>query len=262
MGLKLPDPDRSRLPRSPLELVICQIRFDKRLRVGEAPLALAFHEALGASDGPYPQLDEIEGQELVVSGGPGVDPQAESRKSRGWRFSSEKGDWIVSLMPDHVALETTSYTTWDEDFQPRLADVVAATAEHVEPAIEQRLGLRYVDRICELKLASIEDWRDYIVPELLGPVLHPQLGSSIVALGQQLLVEVDEEVRAGIRQGPVSDGNDGAVDYLLDYDLFRQGGRPFEANAVLETVERLNFYGLQLFQASVTDKLIDYLRDE
>lgn len=257
MGLNLPDPDTSRLPRSPLELVICQIRFDKRLRAAEAPLALAFQEELEA---PYPQIDEVEGQQLVISGGPGVEPSSEQRKTSGWRFTSEAGDWIVTLMPDHVALETTRYTTWDADFGPRLCDVVKATAKHLEPTMEQRLGLRYVDRITELGLTSIGAWSEYIDPTLLGPVLHPDLGPEIVTLGQQILIQVDEEIQAGVRHGPVADDEDDKVDYLLDYDLFRQGGRPFDVDSVNETVVQLNRCALQLFQTSVTEKLLDFMR--
>jgi len=260
MALSLPDPDTSRLPRSPLELVICQIRFDKRLRVGEAPLALAFHEELGGSAGPYPQLGDIEGQELVVSGGIGIEPQAQSRASTGWRLSSETGDWIVTLMPDHVSLETTSYTTWEDDFQPRLKALIEATAKCVEPAIEQRLGLRYVDRIRELELTSIGAWRDYIAPELLGPILHEQLGPAIAGAAQQLLLHVDDHVRAGVRHGPVSNDESGYIDYLLDYDLFRQGGRPFDVEGLVSATEQLNLGALQLFQTSVTEQLLDIFR--
>jgi uncharacterized protein (TIGR04255 family) len=262
MGLNLPNPDTSRLPRSPLELVICQIRFDRRLRVGEAPTALAFHEDLGGPSGRYQQLDEIEGQQLVISAGPGVEQTSQSRKTSGWKFSSENGEWIVTLMPDHVALETTAYTTWDDDFGPRLSEVVKATAKHIEPTMEQRLGLRYVDRISELKLTSIREWSDYIAPELLGLVLHPAIGPEIVNLGQQLLIGVDDQVQAGVRHGPVVDAESDYVDYLLDYDLFRQGGRPFEVESVLKTVSQLNRYALQLFHASATEKLLEFLRGQ
>jgi uncharacterized protein (TIGR04255 family) len=260
MALSLPDPYTSQLPRSPLELVICQIRFDKRLRVGEAQLALAFHEELGGSSGPYPQLSDIEGQEFVMSAGVGIEPQTQPRSFTGWRLTSAEGDWIITLMPDHVSLETTSYTSWDEDFQPRIAALITATANCVEPSIEQRLGLRYVDRIRELQLTSIEAWRDYIVPELLGPIVHPHFGPATIAAAQQLLFGIDEETRAGVRHGPVSDSGDGYVDYLLDYDLFRQGGRSFDVNGLIAAAHEFNRSALQLFQASVTDKLLEFFR--
>jgi uncharacterized protein (TIGR04255 family) len=260
MDLRLPDPDTDRLPHSPLELVVCQIRFDSQPQVSESSIALAIHEALGGGSGPYTQIEQIEGQQLIVSGGIGVEAQTQSRISNGWRLSSESGDWAVSLMPDHFALETTKFTTWDEDFLPRLQAMVTALATYLEPVIEQRLGLRYVDRIEELRLDSIEAWRDYIAPELLGPIMHPDLGPAIIGLGQQLVLTVDEQLRAAIRSGPITDRDDGQVDYLLDYDIFRQGGRAFHARDVVATAAQLNHRAHQLFQLSITEKLLDFLR--
>jgi uncharacterized protein (TIGR04255 family) len=195
----------------------------------------------------------------VVTGGLGIEAQAQARTSNGWRLSSESGDWVISLMPDHVSLETTKYTTWEEDFLPRLEAVVSATATHFAPVIEQRVGLRYVDRIEELGLDSILAWSEYIVPELLGPIMHPQLGAAITGLGQQLVVRIDEQLRAAIRNGPITDREDGRVDYLLDYDVFRQGGRAFDPADLTATAARLNRAAHQLFRASITDKLVDFL---
>jgi uncharacterized protein (TIGR04255 family) len=259
MNLRLPDPNTDRLPHSPLELVVCQIRFDEREQVGDPAVALAIHEELGGATGPYVQLERVEGQQLIVSGGLGVEPQTQQRASTGWRLSSESGDWVVSLMPDHIALETTKYTTWGDDFMPRLEALVTAAASHLEPVIEQRLGLRYVDRIEELGLQSIEAWCDYIAPEFLGPITHPDLGAAITGLGQQLVLKVDDQLRAAIRSGPITDRDDGRVDYLLDYDVFRQGGRGFEASDILATAARLNTCAHQLFEVSITEKLHDFL---
>ena len=62
--------------------------------------------------------------------------------------------------------------------------------------------------------------------------------------------------------GTVVDAESDYVDYLLDYDLFRQGGRPFEVESVLKTVSQLNRYALQLFHASATEKLLEFLRGQ
>lgn len=260
MDLRLPDPSTDRLPHSPLELVVCQLRFDQRAQVGESGVALAIHAELGGAEGPYPQLEQIEGQQVIISGGLGVEAQTEQRSSAGWRLASEGGDWIVTLMPDHVGLETTKFTTWEEDFQPRLKALVEAAARHLEPVIEQRLGLRYVDRIEELGHDSIAAWCDYIAPELLGPINHPKLGPTVTAMGQQLVLRLDEQLRAAVRSGPITDRDDGRVDYLLDYDVFRQGGRPFDAAGVIATAANLNTWAHQLFELSITEKLLDFLR--
>ena len=260
MDLRLPEPDTTRLPHSPLELVVCQIRFDNRQEIGDSEVALGIHQELGGATGPYAQLEQIEGQQLIVSGGIGVEPTTQARTSHGWRLSSESGDWVVSLMPDHVSLETTKFTTWEDDFLPRLEKLVAAASAHLEPVIEQRLGLRYVDRIEELHLDSIEGWADYIAPEFLGPIRHPELGQAITGMGLQLVLRMSEQLRAAIRSGPITDRDDGRIDYLLDYDIFRQGGRPFNAGEVLDTAGQLNRCAHQLFQVSITEKLLDFLR--
>jgi uncharacterized protein (TIGR04255 family) len=260
MALNLPDPDTARLPKSPLELVVCQIRFEKRLRAAEAAVALEFHGDLGGPNGLYPRLDEITGQELLVTGGPGVQPLAEATEVGGWRMASEDGAWVVTLMPDHVSLETTGYTTWADDFEGRLNKVIDATAKHIAPAIEQRLGLRYLDRIKELELNSIQAWDAYVRPELLGPILHPELGPAVVAAAQQVVLNIDDQVRAALRHGPIADDQAGRVDYLLDYDIFRQSARPFDAKGLLKSAQEFNIYALQLFYASGKDELFDFLR--
>jgi uncharacterized protein (TIGR04255 family) len=79
-------------------------------------------------------------------------------------------------------------------------------------------------------------------------------------MGQQLLLRVDEQLRAGIRSGPITDRDDGRVDFLLDYDVFRQGGRPFSLDDVVATAEKLNSCAHQLFRVSITDELLEFLR--
>jgi uncharacterized protein (TIGR04255 family) len=258
-ALDLPEPDTTRLARSPLELVVCQIRHERRLVVGEGTTALAVHEALGGANGSYPSLDEVAGAEVNVVMGLGT-PNIRETKTSGWRFASADGAWVITLMPDSFSLETSAYTTWADDFAPRLGALIDAVAAHVRPTFEQRIGLRYVDRIDELGLTELEAWRPYLRPELLGLVLHPQLGPGVRNYQQQLLLELADGVTAGLRHGPVVEPGRETVDYQLDYDIFRQGGRPFDAAATKAAAAQFNIYALQLFQASVSDELLEELR--
>jgi uncharacterized protein (TIGR04255 family) len=258
MALNLPEPDRSELPKSPLELVVFQVRFENRLRVSEGAVALAFHSALG--EGAYPDIDSVEGQAFTVTVGPAQAPTAESKPLSGWRMATADGKWAVALMPDHVAVETRAYTTWEE-FEPRLAAAIDAAAEHVGPSLEQRVGLRFIDRITELDLRKATDWSGYIAPELLGVLGHEHLGPAVRAAHQQVLLEIEDGIRCGLRHGPIVDEERETVDYLLDYDLHRDGGRPFDADAIKTLAGTLNHIGLQLFQASVTPELLDLFRE-
>lgn len=258
MPLDLLPPDRSRLERSPLELVVFQVRYENRLVVSDPAVALAVHEVLGGPSGPYGRIDPAEGTSLSVAVGTGPTAVSESKLS-GWRLVGDDG-WVVSLMPDHVGLETTAYTTWDE-FEPRLHGLLDAVQEHVEPAIEQRIGLRYVDQIRELQIADAAGWEPYIRPELLGPILHPQFGPAVRATFQQVLVELERGVTCGLRHG-TAQNETGTMDYVLDYDVFREGGRGFDPAAIKAAASAFNTYALQLFQASITETLFDLLGRE
>src|SRR3954463_6337731 len=215
MALRLPEPDERRLSKSPLELVVFQVQYDTRLAVADGQVALALQEALER----YPRVEPVSGVSVTVPFGPaGVGPSAEQTQT-GWRLISEDGNWIVSVMPDQAGLETTAFGIWEEGFRPRAEALLAALAEHVAPSLEQRLGLRFVDRIAELELTRASDWAEYISERLLGPVLDPAYGEAVRAAQQQLLLELDAETRCGMRHGPLFDQS-GRVDYLLDYDVF------------------------------------------
>jgi uncharacterized protein (TIGR04255 family) len=260
-ALELPEPDQRRLSRSPLELVVCQIRHERRLVVGEAATALAVHEALGGADGPYQAIDEVSGAELNVVMGIGMGaPNVRETKTSGWRLTSADGAWVVTLMPDNFSLETSAYTTWAEDFAPRLGALIDAVAERIQPTFEQRIGLRYVDRITELGLTELAAWQPYLRPELLGLVLHPQLGPGVRNYQQQVVIELGDGVIAGLRHGPIVEAGKDVVDYQLDYDIFRQGGRAFDAAVINDAAAQFNIYALQLFQATISDELLEELR--
>jgi uncharacterized protein (TIGR04255 family) len=257
MALDLPDPDRAQLPRSPLELVVCQIRFDRQIANSDGKVARAFGEMLVQKYPDFAQISDVAGAEVSFGLAPGVS-QVNQNPLNGWRFGSS--DTLAALlMPDHVSLETSAYTCW-EDFSPRLSHLVDCTAEIVDPALEQRLGMRYVDRITEPRLTNAPAWAKYIRPELLGPILHPAFGPHVQATQQQVVLSLDAETNCGLRHGLLGNPESGTVDYVLDYDLYREGGRPFDADNIKQVLETFHTAALQLFQASITEDLLELLR--
>ncbi len=266
MAIRLPEPDTGRLRKAPLELAVLQIRYDPQLRATEAPVALAFHAALGGPDGTFPNIDPISATSVQFSFGASAGATAapivaESSGVEGWRFSSPDGVWTVQLTRDFATLQTTKYETW-ESFRPHVALLVRAIAEHIGPRIEQRLGLRYVDRLRMPGLGRPADWHEYVVPELLGLAGHQLLGDAVVAAQQQLVLDLGEGgVQAGFRHGFLRDPSAITdIQYFLDFDIFRQAGRAFDAENIAVAADRFNTYALQLFQASVTPKLLEQLR--
>ena len=105
--LNLPEPDETRLANSPLELAVCQLRFENHPEVADGDFAAEFHGALGGETARYPKIDAAEEISLRTDGWPRYSSQIWRRApSVEWRMASADGAWIVTLRPDHVALET------------------------------------------------------------------------------------------------------------------------------------------------------------
>jgi uncharacterized protein (TIGR04255 family) len=238
----LPDPDPALLPGAPLDLVVCQVRFELRNEISTPQVGLTFQAALGGKDGEYPRLDS-------VGDAPG-----------GWRFQSADGAWIVSLMPDHLALESRrSYPGW-ETFSVRLHTLIDVLVAQLGPEIEQRVGLRYIDQIKEVDATSAADWSRYLAPELLGLAAHEVLGAHVANARQQLLLDLGEDYGCVLNHGFLPDENSDRLGYALDFDVFRDGARPFDPAALRETLSILHEDAFKLFRASITDELYDIFR--
>lgn len=260
MPLGLPAPDETQLPRSPLVLVVCQIRFEDMPAVSDARLVLKMQEALGGRAGEYPKVEKNVSQVVNVPVIEGHVQAAVPQQQSGWRLSSTVGEKTIYLMPDSTSLETTAYSGW-EDFRSMLTRLVDAVCEYIDPALEQRLGLRYVNRITEPEVSHPREWRNYITPELLGPILHKRLGPAIKASQQQLDFDVSGEMQCSMRHGFFSDmARSGAPAYLLDFDVYRQGAHAFDRTNILETAEQFHRLVLQLFQQSITPRMHELLR--
>ena len=259
MPLALPAADSTRLLKSPLEVVVAQIRYEDAPLAGEASVALAIHEMLGGPNGPYPDLAPGQTQSVQFTLSQGQAPPAElPAPLPTWRFVSRDAGWTVSLTSNFVALETTRYTTWAGDFRERFAALIDAVATHLRPVFNPRVGVRYIDRIAELKLHSAAEWERYVTPELLGAARHPVLGPAVREAQQQLVVEIDEDISCNLRHGLISE--DDRLDYLMDFDVYRQGVRAFDADDIKQTADTLNDYALRLFQVCVTPELLKELR--
>jgi uncharacterized protein (TIGR04255 family) len=256
----LPEPDTALLPQSPLELVVCQIRYEPRSEVSNPRVALAFHAALGGTVGEYPRMDTVGGQAINVEVGPGGPAVTRNDGLTGWRYQSTDGAWIVSLMPDHLALESRrSYPGWEE-FSTRLDSLIEVLGEELGPAVEQRTGLRYIDQITTVQAASASEWARYLAPEVLGLAAHEVLGEHVLNARQQLLLDLGEGHGCVLNHGFVPDDNAGRLGYALDFDVFRDGARAFDPAAVRDTLSVLHTDALKLFRASITDELYEVFR--
>lgn len=257
--LELPDPDTSLLPRSPLRLVVCQVRHDRTFAAVDATRVVALHSELANR---YPTITEAAMQTFGIVTGPGLGAQMTTPEpSKGWQFRSADESWTVTIQTEFFSLETSAYVDWS-DYKQRLLEVMGAVRAHVGPVVEQRVGLRYVDEVRDPVVTDPVGWGGWIDESLLGPLTHASFGPALRSTQQLLELEAHDALRVILRHGTVRVPGDKQWLYLLDHDCFRQQGRRFDVDALASTLDDLHRLALQVFQAAITPKLYRYLKGE
>ena len=102
-------------------------------------------------------------------------------------------------MPDFASVETTTYGLWKDDFRERLVELISALRENIKPRVEERLGLRYVNKITEPGISTPADFRGIISDGLLGAAADDYWSSGVTGAQQQLEIDVNSDIRRGSR---------------------------------------------------------------
>jgi uncharacterized protein (TIGR04255 family) len=251
----LPEPTHAPLPSAPLELVVWQLQFAGAAAVQDPAVGTRMAEALAADgSGPF-QLTRVASQIIALAGlVPGQQmPPAEQPEPDGWQL--RRGQLVVNVNRGSATVETTDYEDW-AGFRRTVELVCKALEDIPDLPGEQRLGLRYVDRIALPGVRRPTDWRGLLASWLAAPMAHEHLGDAVVAVAGQLELRVDDEAQATIRHRAFPDfERRGRQTAMLDYDIYRQGYRVVEADAVLDASDRFNDVIHRLFEASITTDL-------
>lgn len=246
-GLELPTPDTQTLSHAPLELVVCQMRHERSVPGPQAGFALSVQSRLSDA---YPNISQGAMAELIV------DPakrEVSAGDQTGWHLKSEDGYWTVVLMPEFIALECVGYTRWSE-FSRRMRDLLNAVAAEKSPALMQRIGLRYVDRLTREDTRLPGEWRGLLDDALLSLGASESVGDAVVVaqtVNQLQVNGVDVVLRSSCAP---DNGTKAGFSTVLDTDAYDDHGRAFAVEDVEEALERLHLVSLQLFQLVVTEK--------
>jgi uncharacterized protein (TIGR04255 family) len=252
--LTAPLPPEVPLPNAPLVRVIGQVRFPPVLSLEKREFVAPFQEAIR---GTYPVLRPEQAQSIML----GPDGVAPGQKQTAWRFSDSDARWRVSLTPEFVAIETTAYTS-RRDFLDRLQEVLEAIAEHVKPALAQRVGVRYVDRVTGEALVEI---RNLVRPEVLGIVAAPVAVHVLHSLTQTVfaLPEAKEQilgrwglVPAGATVDPTAIEPINEPSWVLDVDMFSNEERPFVPGEIVRAARQFSERLYAVFRWAVTEEFL------
>lgn len=239
--------ERANLEHPFLKVVVAQVRFPHLYEIEEpGELVASFQKRLAAD---YPNALPREEPFLAISFG--ASPSERPQKPFGpYRFKSTDEQWLVSLAPDFVALEASSYADW-EVFQERLRGVLAAVSEVLQPSGVQRLGLRYVN---EVQLEAPDEWRRLFSPELLGLAADDDVSSRVVQTASQTTFSVDDHFLTA-RHGLVLK-DDTARAFVLDLDAFMGPSAEFAVDDLLTGAATLKATSWSFFRASITNEYL------
>ena len=221
--------------RAPLEMVLCQVKFDPVFAL-LAPAGVAgFQEGLRSV---YPRAGR--GDQASVSVRPGSIEA--TQQAPIFRFSDEAGDWTVSIAVDFVALETPRYTHFD-DFADRLDRILDVLHRTVHPTDSVRVGLRKVNALQHPAVNAPADWVGLLNPSLLGSLTEPMISDVAQAMLVELSMRDDQEGTMVVRHGVVPDR---ANAYRIDIDYFTERPARIERGSELSTV-------VQEYSTSITE---------
>lgn len=255
----LPSPSTEKLARSPLSLVVCQVRHEQNIAASDPKRAVSIHDAVNHR---YPLLEEQAGQELTITAGPAGVQSVPGASKRGWKLRTADQVWNAVVMPDFFSIQTTKYDDWP-DFRERLEEFARAVTHAVEPSLEQRVGLRFIDRITHPDVTTAMDWKKWIDQSFLGPLAHEILGQAVIDSQQILQFDIGDGRSIVMRHGAIRDQQaSGQLTYLIDQDCYVQRGKPFDVDDMLNVAEELHSLALQVFQQAITPDLYKYLKGD
>jgi uncharacterized protein (TIGR04255 family) len=264
MSMTLPVLDERPLSRSPLAVVVFQVKFEQNLSISTGDTALRVHDQLGGPDGRYVRVEPVQVLTAALQVNPlGVTQiPTSSVPSRGFRMSTEDGSLITSLMPDYISIDSTAYGVWKDDFRERVSELLAAIAEHVKPRVEERLGIRYVNKVMEPEVSVPADFQGIISDGLLGPAADEFWSPGLTGLQQQLEMSINHDIKCVLRHGTLPRNTGIGLDgYLLDIDVFRDQPRRFDVDAIIGMCDQLNTAATGIFQRSLTASYLNRLRE-
>jgi uncharacterized protein (TIGR04255 family) len=252
MELDLGQPHQPLLKRAPLVLTVCQLRF---------PLVLGFSDELVrplqvALAAEFPDV-EVQDLQQVEFGAEGI--TVTGQHQRLYRFRTHEKDWVVSIGPSALTLETTTYRGF-ADFIERWARVAQAAVEALDLRHQERLGLRYVNELAAPPSATRDDLLALVTPELVGPVGVHARTQRLLKAWQELRFEQDDGA-CTMQHGYAARAEDDWA-YVLDFDYYDETGQAIEMESQTRALAQFNHRTFELFQWAVAKERFEAFEPE
>lgn len=246
--LIFPASDRVIYTNNPLREVVCQLRYPPILRVmGEIPAL--FQERIRSI---FPEYAE----EINAMLPAGLPPQvvqllSGSASAKRHRFHTKDGHGSVILDGQNLTFSTTRYESWEE-FSSQIWGAIDAFIEVYSPTYLSRIGLRYQNAIAIPKSDGQWSWKDYLRPQLVGPLSDNQWSAAAFEYAASLRCHLEHEPDRLLMQYGLTDPNDSSL-FMIDFDYYVEGETgPSDAKSV---INRLHSYSGAAFRWAIVDGL-------
>jgi uncharacterized protein (TIGR04255 family) len=228
--LTLPSVERARFEKNFIKTAVCELRFPALLEL-EANPPVQLQKVLKRE---FPHYERQQSVGLT-------DLDKEVRHL----LRSKKGDWLVSIKPSSIALETNQYTHFEE-FSAQLDMLITKSKPFLDTDFFTRIGLRYINEIL-IEDGKVEGW---IREELVAPVIEGVYGSV-----DRYLQEVRGKTSSGkytFRHGIAGLQENKRDLYTIDFDFYKEN---VEIDAVLPMVSQFNHESFEFFLWAIGPKV-------
>ena len=235
--------------KAPLVQVTCQVRFPPILRI-ERDLPVEFQEGIRHAFPSFqrlnPLMQAVPPEILQAMGQPNAG-------GRVFQFVTEDRGYTLELAPQHIALSTGAYTTW-EAFSDLLSLGLQRLIEVYKPSSFSRVGLRYQDLIERSRLGlGTAPWSSLLRKEMLGEMAIPAFLENVVSANRALQISLPSGDSIVLRHGLGTAQGRQEVGYVIDLDFSLD--QKIEVADVGTVLNRLHGGVGSAFRWCITDEL-------
>jgi len=258
--MMLPEYEWIQFRKSPLRLVIGQVRFTIVPRIDDKAFVADFQDAMRPQ---YPRASR-EATVTYQLSSTGINPNIGETL---WRFSSRDNQWSVVLGESAITLEARSYASMS-DFMNRFQHVLEIAREKLGIIDRLRLGLRYINEIRYPEADTFSDWQSLLNSEFAGFKVSELLEGDIDHTLQEIqIIRPDGvfSIRHGLLSGTIVAAQPqeyvpGGQFYLIDLDYY--DSTPQDELDISDTLQQVLGYNdimYRFFRWTLSQKLYNYL---
>lgn len=245
----LAEPDRRKLAKPPINLVILQLEFAPGLPWTQKG-GLLWRDALKAR-GYNGKMVQVQYRQVALDMNSGV-PQTQNTVLRNGHQIHWGDGQTAAVYENALIVETSQYSSWKE-YLKGISPILEAVKEVRNPQVLLGFSLRYVNALSDEAAESPDFWIGKVSSAFLGPYadsnVRPTLTKGFSFYSLQVSDEVSGELRIGMQPDAVFAGR---VAYVFDLEVTQREQEEYSIEHVLDVGSKMNTVALQLFQQILT----------